>query len=125
MAKSLQPLADRVLVRPLKAEEVRASGIVIPDTAKEKPQEGEILAIGPGKLDDNGKRVTIPSYVVTAQEEPTLSYSRAIDISHPEVVKTGTTAARASREAAEIKAASDAESAAPKAPAAAPAAPTA
>ena len=59
MAKSLQPLADRVLVRPLKAEEVRASGIVIPDTAKEKPQEGEILAIGPGKLDDNGKRVTM------------------------------------------------------------------
>ena len=59
MAKSLQPLADRVLVRPLKAEEVRASGIVIPDTAKEKPQEGEILAIGPGKLDDNGKRVAM------------------------------------------------------------------
>ena len=59
MAKTLQPLADRVLVRPLKAEEVRASGIVIPDTAKEKPQEGEILAIGPGKLDENGKRVAM------------------------------------------------------------------
>ncbi len=59
MAQKLQPLADRVLVRPMAAEEVRASGIVIPDTAKEKPQEGEILAIGPGKLDENGQRVAM------------------------------------------------------------------
>jgi chaperonin GroES len=57
MAHSLQPLGDRVLVRPLKAEEVRASGIVIPDTAKEKPQEGEVLAVGPGKRDDDGERI--------------------------------------------------------------------
>jgi len=57
MAQTLQPLADRVLVRPMAAEEVRASGIVIPDTAKEKPQEGEVLAVGPGKLDDEGKRM--------------------------------------------------------------------
>jgi len=57
MAQTLQPLGDRVLVRPLAAEEVRASGIVIPDTAKEKPQEGEVLAVGPGKLDEAGKRM--------------------------------------------------------------------
>ena len=57
MAQTLQPLADRVLVRPLKAEEVRASGIIIPDTAKEKPQEGEVLAVGPGKLDEDGQRL--------------------------------------------------------------------
>lgn len=59
MAQTLQPLADRVLVRPMKAEEVRASGIVIPDTAKEKPQEAEVLAVGPGKLNDQGERVAI------------------------------------------------------------------
>ncbi len=57
MAQTLQPLGDRVLVRPMAAEEVRASGIVIPDTAKEKPQEGEVLAVGPGKRDDEGKRM--------------------------------------------------------------------
>lgn len=57
MAQTLQPLGDRVLVRPLAADEVRASGIVIPDTAKEKPQEGEVLAVGPGKLDEAGKRM--------------------------------------------------------------------
>lgn len=56
MSQTLQPLGDRVLVRPMAAEEVRASGIVIPDTAKEKPQEGEVLAVGPGKLDEDGKR---------------------------------------------------------------------
>ncbi len=56
MAHSLQPLADRVLIRPLQAEEVRASGIVIPDTAKEKSQEGEVLAVGPGKLEDGVRR---------------------------------------------------------------------
>ena len=57
MSQTLQPLGDRVLVRPMAAEEVRASGIVIPDTAKEKPQEGEVLAVGPGKLDEDGKRL--------------------------------------------------------------------
>jgi chaperonin GroES len=53
----ISPLEDRVVIRPLEGEEVTASGLVIPDTAKEKPQEGEVLAVGPGRLDDNGKRV--------------------------------------------------------------------
>jgi chaperonin GroES len=54
---NLVPLEDRIVLRPLEGEEVTASGLVIPDTAKEKPQEGEVLAVGPGRLDDNGKRV--------------------------------------------------------------------
>lgn len=53
----IEPLEDRVVIRPLEGEEVTASGLVIPDTAKEKPQEGEVLAVGPGRLDDNGKRI--------------------------------------------------------------------
>ncbi len=55
----LTPLADRVVITPLKQEEVTASGLVIPDTAKEKPQQGEVIAVGPGRLDDSGKRVAI------------------------------------------------------------------
>ena len=53
----LQPLADRVVVKPLDAEEVNKGGIIIPDTAKERPQEGEVVAIGPGKLLDSGERL--------------------------------------------------------------------
>ncbi|WP_017610661.1 co-chaperone GroES [Nocardiopsis xinjiangensis] len=53
----LKPLEDRVVVKTLEAEQTTASGLVIPDTAKEKPQEGEVLAVGPGKLDDKGARV--------------------------------------------------------------------
>ena len=53
----LKPLEDRVVVRTLEAEQTTASGLVIPDTAKEKPQEGEVLAVGPGKIDDKGARV--------------------------------------------------------------------
>jgi chaperonin GroES len=53
----ITPLEDRVVIRPLEGEEVTASGLVIPDTAKEKPQEGEVIAVGPGRLDDNGKRI--------------------------------------------------------------------
>ena len=56
---SIEPLEDRVVIRPLDAEEVTSSGLVIPDTAKEKPQEGEVLAVGPGRLDDNGKRIPV------------------------------------------------------------------
>jgi chaperonin GroES len=52
----LKPLADRVIVKKLEAEEKTSGGIVLPDTAKEKPQQGEILAIGPGKLDDKSTR---------------------------------------------------------------------
>jgi chaperonin GroES len=55
MAMKLRPLGDRVVVKPLPREEVTKSGIVLPDTAKEKPQEGEIIAAGPGRLED-GKR---------------------------------------------------------------------
>jgi chaperonin GroES len=56
---NIRPLGDRVLVRPLSRETVTKSGIVLPDTAKEKPQEGEILAVGPGKVLDNGKRTAL------------------------------------------------------------------
>ncbi|MCL6633202.1 MAG: co-chaperone GroES [Alicyclobacillus herbarius] len=55
---SLRPLADRVVVRPVEREEKTASGIVLPDTAKEKPQEAEVIAVGPGRLED-GKRVEL------------------------------------------------------------------
>ena len=52
---TLKPLHDRLIVRPAEAEEVTKSGIIIPDSAKEKPVQGEVLAAGPGKLDDTGK----------------------------------------------------------------------
>lgn len=52
----IKPLADRVVVKPLEVEEKTASGIVLPDTAKEKPQQGEVVAVGPGRLLDNGQR---------------------------------------------------------------------
>jgi chaperonin GroES len=57
VAVTIKPLEDRVLVQPLEAETTTASGLVIPDTAKEKPQEGTVLAIGPGRIDDKGQRV--------------------------------------------------------------------
>jgi len=53
----LVPLHDRLVIRPTQQEEVLASGIVIPDTAKEKPQQGDVIAVGPGRLDDDGKRI--------------------------------------------------------------------
>jgi len=56
---SIQPLEDRVVIRPLDAEQVTSSGLVIPDTAKEKPQEGEVLAVGPGRLNDDGNRIAM------------------------------------------------------------------
>ena len=60
MSVSLQPLEDRIVVKPSEGEEMTASGLVIPDTAKEKPQEGEVLAVGPGRFDDAGtKRVPV------------------------------------------------------------------
>lgn len=56
MAKlNIKPLADRVLVKPSKAEEKTASGIIIPDTAKEKPMQGDVIAIGKGRVADDGK----------------------------------------------------------------------
>jgi chaperonin GroES len=58
MGVSLQPLEDRIVVKPSEGEEMTASGLVIPDTAKEKPQEGEVLAVGPGRFED-GSRVPL------------------------------------------------------------------
>ena len=56
MSVSIKPLEDRIVVVPLDAEQTTASGLVIPDTAKEKPQEGEVLAVGPGRFDDEGEK---------------------------------------------------------------------
>ena len=57
MGMTLKPLGDRLVVKPIEPEEMTAGGIILPETAKEKPQEGEVIAAGPGKLDDSGKRV--------------------------------------------------------------------
>ena len=59
MSKIVKPLDDRVLVKPLEAEEKTSGGIVIPDTAKEKPQRGKVVAVGPGKLLDSGERAPL------------------------------------------------------------------
>ncbi|CAI9407017.1 MULTISPECIES: co-chaperone GroES [Aestuariimicrobium] len=59
MATTIKPLEDRVLVQPLDAEQQTASGLYIPDTAKEKPQEGKVVATGPGRIDDSGNRVPL------------------------------------------------------------------
>ena len=58
-AKKLSPLGDRVVIKPSAREEMTKSGIVLPDTAKEKPQEGKVLAVGPGRILDDGKRESI------------------------------------------------------------------
>jgi len=59
MAVKLEPLGDRLVVKPIAKEEVTKSGIVLPDTAKEKPQEGKVLAVGPGRLTDDGQRLPL------------------------------------------------------------------
>ena len=59
MAAKLEPLADRLVVRPIEREEVTKGGIVLPDTARERPQEGEVIAVGPGRLSDDGKRIAM------------------------------------------------------------------
>lgn len=59
VATQIRPLADRVLVRPLEKEERTASGILLPDTAKEKPQQGKVLALGPGRVLENGEKVPL------------------------------------------------------------------
>ena len=64
---SIKPLEDRILVKSLEAETTTASGLVIPDTAKEKPQEGEVLAVGPGRIDDKGNRCLL--YTSDAADE--------------------------------------------------------
>ena len=59
MSVNIKPLEDRLVIKVVEAEQTTASGLVIPDTAKEKPQEGEVLSIGPGRIDDNGNRVPL------------------------------------------------------------------
>ncbi len=59
MAVKLQPLGDRVVVKPVEGEEVTKGGIILPDTVKEKPQEGKVLAVGPGRLSEDGKRIAM------------------------------------------------------------------
>ena len=59
MSVNLKPLEDRIVVQALEAEQTTASGLVIPDTAKEKPQEGKVVAVGPGRFDDKGARIAL------------------------------------------------------------------
>jgi len=59
MAAKIKPLGERVVIKPMPKEEVSKGGIVLPDTVKEKPQEGEIIAVGPGKLSEDGKRIAM------------------------------------------------------------------
>jgi len=56
---SIKPLEDRIVIKQVEAETTTASGLVIPDTAKEKPQEGDVVAVGPGRIDDNGNRIPL------------------------------------------------------------------
>lgn len=71
MAMNLRPLGDRLVVEPKEQEQTTASGLVLPETAKEKPQEGEVIAVGPGRRDDDGKRiemdVTVGDHVLYAK----------------------------------------------------------
>ncbi len=59
MAIKIKPLGDRLVIKPLEGEEKTPSGLILPETAKEKPQEGEVLAVGPGRYDDKGKRIAL------------------------------------------------------------------
>jgi len=59
MAMKLKPLGDRLVVEPKERESTTASGLVLPETAKEKPQEGEVIAVGPGRRDEDGKRIAM------------------------------------------------------------------
>ena len=59
MSVSIKPPEDRIVVRPMAAEQVTSSGLVIPDTAQEKPQEAEVIAVGPGRVDDKGTRIPV------------------------------------------------------------------
>jgi chaperonin GroES len=59
MNVKVKPLSDRILVRRVEEEEVRRGGLIIPDTAKEKPQQAEVLAVGPGRVNDEGKRIPL------------------------------------------------------------------
>ena len=63
MARTFQPLGDRVVIKPIQREEVTVGGIVIPDSAQEKPQEGEVIAVGPGRTGDDGKRIAMEAKI--------------------------------------------------------------
>ena len=63
MARTFQPFGDRVVIKPIEREEVSSGGILLPDTAQEKPQEGNVVAVGPGRTADDGKRITMESKV--------------------------------------------------------------
>ena len=99
----LIPLGDRLVIKPVVQEEVLASGIVIPDTAKEKPQQGEVLAAGPGRLDDNGKRVAMEVsvgdrvlYAKYSGQEIKIDQEEYIVLSEKDVLcKVGTNTSRA------------------------------
>ena len=71
MSLNLRPLGDRLIVEPMEAEEVTASGIILPETAKEKPQKGKVLAVGPGRRDDEGKLIEMD-----VQEGDTVLYAK-------------------------------------------------
>lgn len=59
MSVTIKPLEDRIVIKAVEAEQTTASGLVIPDTAKEKPQEGEVVAVGPGRVSDSGERIPV------------------------------------------------------------------
>ncbi len=71
MAEGIKPLGDRVVVKPIAREDVTKGGIVLPDTAKEKPMEGKVIAVGPGRINDEGKRV-----VMEVKEGDTVLYAK-------------------------------------------------
>lgn len=71
MSVSIKPLEDRIVIKQVEAETTTASGLVIPDSAKEKPQEGTVVAVGPGRIDDNGNRVPLD-----VQEGDVVLYSK-------------------------------------------------
>ena len=77
MAINVKPLGDRVLVQPLEEKEVKKEGIIIPDTAREKPQEGTVVAVGTGKLDDNGKKIDFTLESATKSSSPNTGAPRS------------------------------------------------
>jgi chaperonin GroES len=71
MSANLKPLGDRLVVEPKEQEEMTASGLILPETAKEKPQQGTVIAVGPGRRDDDGKRIEMD-----VQEGDTVLYAK-------------------------------------------------
>ena len=77
---NLQPLADRLIVEVLEEEEATVSGIVLPDTAREKPQRGRVLAVGPGARDEHGKRIELDVAAELQHVRPTRPHRRAVKV---------------------------------------------